>query len=250
MVLSGDDLGLLFADAALANRGSARASCASSIVSSPGLETLAAQYGARVHRTLTGFKWICRAAVSDPGCVFGYEEALGYCFIGGPGRLAPLDKDGIAAAVHLCELLCNEGSGEALLERLAGLYRRIGLWVSAAISLRFSGVSAGSQAKAAMAALRTEPPRSLGGAEVSRITDYLRDRERRPFYLGAQDLLAFDAAGMRVLVRPSGTEPKLKIYVHLRGELGEGDEFGLARARLRLRAKEIGHRLGNRLTPE
>ncbi len=243
-MLSGDDVGLLLADAIVSEHSKASTSCVScvsSIVSSPGLEALVERHGARVLRTLTGFKWLCRAALSDPACVFGYEEALGYFFRGRKDNPAPLDKDGIAGALHLCALLHREGTGRALLDRLERIYRRMGLWVSVGVSVRFPDRFAEQGARDAMTVLRNEPPRQLQGAII---TDYLQGAEKRPFYLGAQDLLCFDVEGdMRVLVRPSGTEPKLKLYLHLRRVLEPSDDFVQTRASLIQSARDWGKRL-------
>lgn len=239
--LSGDDVGLLLADAAWRRHGPGGA-CAASIVSSPGLESLAARRGGRVLWTLTGFKWIARAAQQEPDCIFGYEEALGYCFSDSPD--APRDKDGIAAAVHLCQILIQAGSGQAFVARLARIYREIGLWVSVGVSLRFAGAGAMEQAAGVLARLRSVPPTHLGDIPLTCYEDFSCDAEHRPGYLGSQDLLSFGAPGRaRVLVRPSGTEPKVKFYVHLRAELGPEDDFFTARTALAARAQGFGEQL-------
>lgn len=220
-VLTGDQLGLLLADHALRMCARPGGVVVSTVVSSPGLDRVAGLHGARVVRTLTGFKWLCRAAVDEPEFVFAYEEALGYCFREAPGKLAPLDKDGIFAAVRLVELLAQRGSGAGLWEHFVSLARRVGVWATSARSVSTGGSL--ERARAVMQRLRAEPPGELGSSQVISVIDYAEGATERPFYLGAQELLEWTAAdGTRVLVRPSGTEPKVKFYAHGSAELPPG----------------------------
>lgn len=212
-VLTGDQLGLLLADHALRLRGGPGGVVVSTVVSSPGLDRIAALHGARVVRTLTGFKWLCRAAATEPDFTFAYEEALGYCFREAPGSFAPLDKDGIFAAVRLVELLAEVGSGERLWEHFVDLARRVGVWGTSARSVGTGGSL--ERTRALMARLRAAPPERLGQSPLASVVDYAEGARTRPSYLGAQDLLEWTASdGTRVLVRPSGTEPKVKFYAH------------------------------------
>lgn len=241
--LSGDALGLLLGDIwleALAEggvRGEVSPLVVSTVVSSPGLDRLAQKWGARVARTLTGFKWLCRPALTDAGFVFAYEEALGSCFAF-PEKKALLDKDGIAALSVLSSFVRREwlrdsrrSPGEIIAARRARLAREIGLWTSRGTSLRLDGgASAGAEL---VLRIRREPPDSFGARRVLGVTDYHLGAELRPDYLGQQDLLVFELeGGGRLCVRPSGTEPKLKLYAHGVAELDAEPNFAQKERRL------------------
>ncbi len=217
--LTGNQIGVLLADHVLRRLGGEDPIVINSIVSSPMLGALAAEAGGRFTQTLTGFKWICNAAMDleDAGegrFVFGYEEALGYT-IGSAVR----DKDGISAAVWFADLAADAAaSGETVLDRLAALYRRHGLWVSTQVSVVRPGAEGLEAIAAAMDLLRTRTPEILGNRPVTEVTDYRDGAGDRPRWLGAQALVEFTLGDEgRVLVRPSGTEPKLKLYVDLKG---------------------------------
>lgn len=226
--LSGNEMGALLGDYVLRYwRADAKPIVANSIVSSPILGRIAENAGAHYERTLTGFKWIRNAtlALEQEGVgqfAFGYEEALGYTV--GP---VVRDKDGISAALVFCDLVAEErAAGRSIIERLHRIWDKAGLWVSAQKSIVRPG-SAGQRLIAdAVARLGDEPPPSVAGREVSEITDYRTGAEARPLWLGAQQLieLEFGEAG-RLLVRPSGTEPKLKIYVDLVGDPGSDPDL-------------------------
>jgi phosphomannomutase len=216
-----------------------------SIVSTPLLERVASGLGARFERTLTGFKWIWsagRALESRGGVrfVFGCEEALGY-------SVGPLvrDKDGIAAGVWLAELAerCR-GEGQTLLERLHGIYRQHGAWGSAQHSLVKPG-GAGALAIAQMLErLSSSPPAELLGQARTGFVDYRKGAADRPPWLGVSALfeLTFEG-GARVLVRPSGTEPKLKVYADAVSPLGEGDTPFSAAKRAKTSAESLAREL-------
>ncbi len=238
--LTGNQIGLLLADFAL-EHAPARPQplVLSSIVSSPMLADLARERGARSEQTLTGFKWIWNAALdleNDGGVryAFGYEEALGYCV----GR-SVRDKDGISAALMLADLHAHcRAAKQSLLDRLHGLYRRHGLWVSVQKSVARPGTAGVGEIAAAMQRLAAAPPRSVGGRAVERVVDFQSGAEGRRRWLPATPLIELGlAGGGRVLARPSGTEPKLKIYVDLRAEvapdalLSSVEEATLAAAR-------------------
>ncbi len=230
--LSGNHVGVLLADFLLAAAPRApRPLVVSSIVSSPMIEALADAHGARSERTLTGFKWIAAAALRlerEGGVrfVFGYEEALGYT-VGHAVR----DKDGIGAALAFAELAAQlRASGETVLERLAALHRRHGLWASAQHNVVRPGVEGRAEIDEAMRRLTEGPPSSIGGFDVERVEDFREGAARRPAWLPASPLVALHlAGGGRALVRPSGTEPKLKIYADLRGEVGDAPVAELER---------------------
>lgn len=199
--LSGNEVGLLLGwRAAKAAEGVEGATLACSLVSSPGLQAIAERYGLGFRATLTGFKWISRA----PGIVYGFEEALGYLV--NPATVR--DKDGVSAAVALLGLAAEaRGRGADLGTLLDELREEFGAFASDQISIRVTEVS---EIAGIMAALRADPPAQVGEVDVDRIDD-LRD--------GFEDLPPGDVLriwltdGSRLIVRPSGTEPKLKMYL-------------------------------------
>ncbi|MDJ0924205.1 MAG: phospho-sugar mutase [Acidimicrobiia bacterium] len=215
--LTGNQIGVLLADYLLSNTTVERPVVLNSIVSSPMLASVAESHGARFVQTLTGFKWIWNAALDVAEAdgstfVFGYEEALGYSV--GP---AVRDKDGISAAVIFADLAaaCHQ-RGESVLDYLARLYDEHGLWASTQKSIVRPGSEGAAQIAAAMERIGAAPPSEIAGIEVVEVTDYRIGAEDRPRYLAATPLVALDLGSRgRALVRPSGTEPKLKIYVDL-----------------------------------
>jgi phosphomannomutase len=226
--LTGNQVGILLADFMLAHALRApRALVASSIVSSPMLGAIAQAHGARFEQTLTGFKWIANAALDlerDEGVrfAFGYEEALGYTV----GRIVR-DKDGISAALVLADLAAHEKTqGRTLLDRLERLYRQHGLWVSVQKSITRPGTEGLADIERAMDVVSKNPPATAGSRKVARMVDYRSGAAERPRWLPATSLCALELeGGGRVLVRPSGTEPKLKIYVDLSAAVAEGERI-------------------------
>ncbi len=218
--LSGNDLGCLLADYMLRGyNGTQTPMVISSIVSSPMLGRLATIRGARHESTLTGFKWIINAglALEEAGegrFVFGYEEALGYSV----GRVVR-DKDGMSAALMFCDLVAIlREQGKTVGDHLTALWGEVGVWVSTQMSI--GGTV--DVLRRSVEALATNPPRVVDEIEVESVVDYRLNAATRPFWLGAQDLIELSLGKRgRILVRPSGTEPKLKIYVDLTEELGE-----------------------------
>ncbi len=214
-MLTGDEVGALLGWW-IAERGRldgvpATGVYAQSIVSGTLLERIAADAGLGYVTTLTGFKWISKV----PGLRFGYEEALGYCV----DPEAVRDKDGITASLLILEMVAAlkaRGRGpQDVLDELAG---RFGLYATGQLSVRVSDLSLISEA---MARLRANPPGSLGGREVLRFDDLEEGVDGLP----PTDGLRFTLTDARVIVRPSGTEPKLKCYlqvvVPVTGEVAE-----------------------------
>jgi phosphomannomutase len=210
-MLRGDELGVLLADALL--RKGARGTYATTIVSSSMLRALTAARGAGYAETLTGFKWISRAA---PDLVFGYEEALGYAVAPGLVR----DKDGITAALLVAELAADlKARGSTLTTRLDELAVEFGRYATDQLSARVEDLSVVSDA---MRRLRADPPATLLGVAVA-VADLLPDA----------DVVRLSFPGGRVVVRPSGTEPKLKAYLEVVEPSGSASAAAVRLTRLR-----------------
>ncbi len=228
-VLSGDQVGALLADYLLTVSAKDKRMVATTIVSSQLLGFLAKEAGADYRETLTGFKWIGNAAIdyeAEHGgrFVMGYEEALGY-------SVGPLvrDKDGVSACVLFAELtVWNKARGKTVLDHLDDIYRRVGLFVTEQVSLTKPGAEGMAEIKAAMAKFRTSPPRELAGHPVESVVDLSRGEGGLP----PSDVLVFKlAGGRRVIMRPSGTEPKLKSYYEVRVPVAAGEPMIGARTR-------------------
>ncbi len=201
-MLSGDETGWLLGDYMLSHQRPDTAVVASTVVSSRMLAAIAAHHGAVHVETLTGFKWLARADSNVPGgsLVYAYEEAIGHCVDPATVR----DKDGISAAVLVCDLVAaRKQQGRSIPDVLDELARRYGVHEVAAVSRR---VADGAEAAELIQRLRNTPPGALAGfpASITDITDAL--------IFTAGD----DNASLRVVVRPSGTEPKLKCYLEIR----------------------------------
>ncbi len=243
-VLTGNEIGALLADYLLGGSATRHPIVASSIVSSPMLDLVARTHGALRATTLTGFKWIMAAALAleEDGrgeFVFGYEEALGYSV----GRTVR-DKDGLSAAVVILDLAAHlKRTGSSLQERLDELADAHGLWTSAQVSVKRDDTEGATAIRDAIANLAASPPASVGGHDVLSVTDYRTGGQERPPWLGEQDLIQLDIDGGRVLVRPSGTEPKMKIYVDLVSHRTD-DLENERRTQLR-RAAEVGQDLAD-----
>lgn len=204
--LTGNEVGLLLgARAARAAEGTPGASLACSLVSSPGLGAIAAHHGLGFHETLTGFKWISRA----PGLVFGFEEALGYLV--NPATVR--DKDGISAAVAILGIAAEARErGIAVADLLTEIGEVYGHFASGQVSVRVDDLSIIGRV---MLSLRTMPPTHVGTHAVAAAEDLLGAPAGAP----SGDVLRYRLAdGSRVIVRPSGTEPKLKVYIDAKAE--------------------------------
>ncbi|MCM3697599.1 phospho-sugar mutase [Microbacterium oleivorans] len=218
--LTGNEVGLLLGWRAARTATSGTLAC--SLVSSPGLQTIAEHYGLDFAATLTGFKWISRA----PALVYGFEEALGYLV--NPGTVR--DKDGISAAIAVLGLVAEaREEGRTLGDLLDESAATFGHFASGQVSLRVDDVAVIGRI---MGALRAAPPASVGAVAVDRIDDLLTAPEGSP---RGDVLRVWLADGSRVIVRPSGTEPKLKAYLDVRGDSADD-------AAVRLAAVEAGVR--------
>jgi phosphomannomutase len=217
--LTGDEIGVVLADWLLDHGAGGDRLVVTTIVSSTMLGRLAAARGVAFAETLTGFKWLARAALDRPDLrfVYGYEEALGSCV----GTLVR-DKDGITAALAFAELVAAERQrGRTVLDRLDDLARELGVHATGQRSVRIEGADGPGRMQAAVDALVAAPPATLAGVAVDEVED-LRPGSRLP----PTDGVALQGDGVRLIVRPSGTEPKLKCYaeavVPVSGD-GEGD---------------------------
>ena len=197
-MLSGDELGWLLADDALRRGTPGVYAC--SVVSSTLLGRMAAAAGQPFQMTLTGFKWIGRV----PGLAFGYEEAIGYCT--DPEGVA--DKDGISTLTRVLALVAAlKAEGSTVQGRLDEIARTHGVHLTAPLSFRVSDLSLISDA---MARLRADLPTELAGVPVT-----ASDLGEGWNGLPPTDGVLFEGEGVRAVARPSGTEPKLKVYLQV-----------------------------------
>jgi phosphomannomutase len=217
-MLSGDETGWLLGDFILSRTEPdelATSVVASTVVSSRMLAAIAAYWGARHVETLTGFKWLARADADLPGSslIYAYEEAIGHCV----DPAAVRDKDGISAAVLACDLVATlKQQGRSVLDALDDLARRFGVHVGAAVSRPVTNADAATEL---MRRLRASPPSRLVGF-TSTTTDLLQREGPH-----ATDALIFAGGNgetsVRVVVRPSGTEPKVKCYIEVRSVVAD-----------------------------
>ena len=233
--LSGDQLGAVLGEYfAIAYAGDSAAVLARSIVSSSLLERIAGRHGVGSAQTLTGFKWITRAA----GIVYGYEEAIGYCLNPEVVR----DKDGITAALIACQLAASgKLAGRSLLDTLDDLAVEHGLYATAPLSFR---VADRALITAALATLAADPPKLLAGAPVIDFVDLGAG------YLGLAPTEGYrfeTDRGDRVVVRPSGTEPKLKCYLEVVTPVPDRARLPVAKADAEARLAQIKAELNDLL---
>lgn len=204
--LRGDEIGWLLADhlLRLPERSEKRRLVQTTIVSSSMLSAMAAHFDVEYRETLTGFKWLARKALQENSYehVLSYEEALGYCV----GSLVR-DKDGISAALVMADLAATlKAAGTTLASRLQELEAMYGRFDTEQWSLRFDGADAQQKMKALMDKLRATLPLEVAGVKVRSVRDL--ENESPP-----ADVVIFALEdGSRITVRPSGTEPKCKVY--------------------------------------
>ena len=199
---------------------------ANSIVSSRLLARIATAAGYAHQETLTGFKWISRV----PGLVYGYEEALGYCVAPDLVR----DKDGISAALLIAELAAAaKADGKTVFDTLDELYLQHGLHASDQLSIRVADLGL---LDAMMNRLRVSPPEAFGSSAVEVYTDLAEGTDQLP---PTDGLLYVTRDLTRVIIRPSGTEPKLKCYLEVIQHVGSAAELPAARQAARAALDEV-----------
>jgi phosphomannomutase len=204
-LLRGDDVGILLADHLMRRGRTGR--YATSIVSSSLLGAVCAKRGHPYAETLTGFKWIVRAGDDNTPLAYGYEEALGYCVA--PGHVR--DKDGITAALLITELAAElKAESRTLIDRLDEIAAEFDVYATDQASVRVDDLG---EIDVLMRHIRANPPKRLLDADVREVVDLLPDN----------DVLIFRTDVARVVVRPSGTEPKLKAYLQIVEPVTNGD---------------------------
>jgi phosphomannomutase len=220
--LTGDELGAVLADHLLRRGGHTPAdTLVTTVVSSRLLGKLAARAGVAYAEALTGFKWVVRAPGPGQRFLFGYEEALGYCV----GELVR-DKDGVSAALVAAELAAElRATGTTMRERLDAILRTHGAHATRQRSMRIQGADWLDRVTATMASLRSDPPGAVGERRVVAVEDLLPGGR-----LPSSDVLIWELDGARLVVRPSGTEPKCKCYAEAVVEIPAGGDVAAARA--------------------
>ena len=216
-LVSGNEVGVLLLDYICAGRiekGTMpqRAVAVKSIVSTPLADAVAESYGVEMRSVLTGFKWIgdqiagLEAAGEVDRFIFGFEESYGY--LAGP---YVRDKDAIIGSMLICEMAAYYRSiGSSIKEHLEGIYAKFGRYLNKVDSFEFPGLSGMDKMAGIMASLREKPPVEIGGYKVVKVTDYEKTAETG---LPAANVLVYTLdGGATVIVRPSGTEPKIKTY--------------------------------------
>jgi phosphomannomutase len=208
-MLTGDEVGSLLGWWMI-ERGVTSGTFARSLVSSSMLDSIASASGLTSAQTLTGFKWIAKV----PGLEYGYEEALGYCVDPSSVR----DKDGISAALLVIEMAAElKERGRLLTDALDDLSREHGIHATSQVSIRVSDLE---RITRIMHRLRTSPPADVAGTSVIAMDDLEQPTDRLPPTDGLRFTLA---GGARIIVRPSGTEPKIKCYLEVIEHPLDGD---------------------------
>lgn len=216
-LVSGNEVGVLLLDyicAARIENGTMpeKAVAVKSIVSTPLADAVAANYGVELRSVLTGFKWIgdqiaqLEAAGEVDRFIFGFEESYGY--LAGP---YVRDKDAIIGSMLICEMAAYYRSiGSSIKQRLEEIYAKYGRYLNKVDSFEFPGLSGMDKMAGIMEGLRNNPPAEIGGYKVVKVTDYKKTEETG---LPSANVLIFKLeGGAEAIVRPSGTEPKIKTY--------------------------------------
>ncbi len=231
IALSGDQVGILLADYLITQGSGADRIVSNSLVSSRLVSRIAASAGIESATTLTGFKWVARPIVERPELrfVLGYEEALGYC-VGSAVR----DKDGISAALVAAEMLATlKKAGSTVWDRLDQLAQEHGVYVTGPVTVRLPGADGVSKRQELMKQAQTDPPSTLAESELVAFLD-LSLGETLP---AADGVVLNYADGSRVIIRPSGTEPKLKAYIEIVEPVDNKNDDALADAQERAKQR-------------
>jgi len=225
-MLRGDELGTLFGHYIATTQNNSGKAFANSIVSSSALGKIAKRYGIDFAETLTGFKYISKIQ----NLAFGYEEAIGYCV--DPNSVN--DKDGISAAIKITECVANlKSNGIGLFEYLDQIWNEIGYHRTEQISIRVSDIK---QIGNILERLRTNPPKQIAGLQVLRIEDLLKPTTG---LLPTNGLRLWLEEEVRIIIRPSGTEPKLKCYIEVVRPTGSISDKALADSRIATLKSEL-----------
>ena len=216
-LVSGNEVGVLLLDYICEGRMEKgtmpkNAVAVKSLVSTPLADAVAENYGVEMRNVLTGFKWIgdqiarLEAVGEENRFILGFEESYGY--LAGP---YVRDKDAIVGSMLICEMAAYYRSiGSSIKERLEAIYTKYGRYLNKVDSFEFPGLSGMDKMAAIMASLRENPPAEIGGYKVTKVTDYKKTEETG---LPSANVLLYNLeGGATVIVRPSGTEPKVKAY--------------------------------------
>ena len=229
-LVSGNEVGVLLLDYICAGRiekGTMpkNAVAVKSLVSTPLADAVAAHYGVEMRNVLTGFKWIgdqiagLEAKGEVERFILGFEESYGY--LAGP---YVRDKDAVVASMLICEMAAYYRSiGSSVKQRMEEIYAQYGRYLNKVDSFEFPGLSGMDKMAGIMAFLRSNPPHAIGGYDVVKITDYTKTEETG---LPSANVLVYGLeGGATVIVRPSGTEPKIKAYYTTLGkDIAEAEE--------------------------
>ena len=241
VLLSGNQMGALLIDYILRSRKElgkmpANPAIIRSIVTSPFGDYICKKYGVKMIECLTGFKWIAAVEANfekdnSASYVFGLEESYGYKV-----ETEVMDKDGVSAAAMCAEMILYwRSQGKSLLEHLDDLYKEFGYFEDRAISQNFPGASGSETMKAMMSSMRANPPKTLGGEKVVKVRDCMAD----PNLPKSNVLQFYLESGTIVSARPSGTEPKIKLYFIVNDKNHE-----LAKTRLEKLIDKVKNKIG------
>ena len=223
---------------------------ASTIVSTPMMEQLADHYQVGYHETLTGFKWIADLIKRHPDHHFigGGEESFGF-MVGDFVR----DKDAATATLLICELAAYlKANGSSVYEKLLELYTEVGCYQEKLVALVKKGIQGAEEIRQKMEDLRENPLKEIDGEKVISLEDYqkqikfdLQNKEESPIEIPQSNVLIYQtSSGTKVCARPSGTEPKIKFYISVNGELENTSEYEKVKDRLEKKVQRITGELG------
>ena len=238
---NGNEIGALLAEHLLRSSEGSDRLVVTTIVSSRMLKEIAKHHGVHYEETLTGFKWIMRPGIDsrEKNFIFGYEEALGFA-VGDHVH----DKDGITSALVFAELAAEaKQQGKSVVDRLHDLWVRHGVHVTGQITHRFEGSEGADVMMQIMNLIRQNPPQKIGSCDVEEVTDFLSQESGLP----PTNAVALETGQSRVVVRPSGTEPLIKIYAEVVtpvGDKGVDEAQKLAETELEDALKSVSDFLG------